>query len=475
MNNNRGFIVGSLLVLVFVMSFLLLSITATSLANYNSATNENARTNAQFVADAGLDLALYEINQDDTWPGTVDGLGSIVEETLYDDGTIRTTYEVTVTDDGSGSSKVIRSVGRSYRIGVSADPIATRAYELQIAAVTSGTGPGSVVSGVGGLILNNNSRITGGDVIVNGRVTIGNNAQIGLSTNPVNLRVAHQSCPQPVNSTYPQVCTTGEPITNSGLIYADVQAQNQTTSTGMTSPGLTSSSFAPIAVPGYDRATHKAAVAATYAPNNSAVSCGNNQSKSWPANVRITGNITLGNNCRVTINGNVWITGNLTFGNNSEIIIANSLTLPSGWTRPVIMIDGSSGMTTGNNSRITPNSSGLGTEVVTTWWNTNTLTNGGFNCGGISDLLDCTAVTGVALSSSQNTTTINLSNNANAANSVFRTLWSRAVVSNNGALGAIAGQTIQLGNNAVINFTASISGSDNLVTTWVKRGYFRVR
>jgi hypothetical protein len=101
------------------------------------------------------------------------------------------------------------------------------------------------------------------------------------------------------------------------------------------------------------------------------------------------------------------------------------------------------------------------------WWNTNTATNGNFNCGGIADLLDCTAVTGLALSTSQATTTITLSNNANASNSIFRTLWSRA-------LGAIAGQTIQLGNNAVINFTATISGSDNLITTWVKKGYLRI-
>jgi hypothetical protein len=67
-----------------------------------------------------------------------------------------------------------------------------------------------------------------------------------------------------------------------------------------------------------------------------------------------------------------------------------------------------------------------------------------------------------------------LSNNTNASGTVFRTLWSKASVSNNGALGAVAGQTIQLGNNAVINFTASIGGSDNLTTTWVKRGYLRV-
>lgn len=467
LRQTNGFVVATLLGIILVISALILTVTARSIANHQIASKEDARINAQFAADAGLDVGLYELNQDEDYTG-------ISETNLINETAKRTTYEVDVSAGSSTDRKIVRSIGRTYEPASATTPKATRIFELEAEAVTSGTGPGSVVSGVGGLVLNNNSRITGGDVIVNGSVSIGGNAQIGLSTNPVNLRVAHQSCPSPATAAYPQVCTSGQPITNSGLIYGDVQAQNQTTATGMSMPGLTSSSFAPITVPGYDRTGHKAAVTTTYASTNGAVACGNNQSKTWSANIRITGNISLGNNCTVTISGNVWITGNLTFGNNSRIIIANSLTLPTGWTRPTIMIDGSSGVVTGNNSQITPNSSGVGAEVITTWWNTNTATNGNFNCGGIADLLDCTAVTGIALSTSQNITTINISNNSNASGTIFRTLWSRAVISNNGALGAVAGQTIQLGNNAVINFTASIAGSDNLTTVWVKRGYLRV-
>jgi len=87
---------------------------------------------------------------------------------------------------------------------------------------------------------------------------------------------------------------------------------------------------------------------------------------------------------------------------------------------------------------------------------------------------DCNNVTGTDLYTSQNTQTINLSNNGAAPASVLYAYWSKASVSNNGALGAIAGQTVQLSNNAVINFTTSVPGSDNRVTTWVKRGYMRV-
>jgi hypothetical protein len=235
--------------------------------------------------------------------------------------------------------------------------------------------------------------------------------------------------------------------------------------------------FAPVAVPGYDRPAHKAALqnpstdpnAAGYAPNAAPIRCSGGVAN-WPANSKITGNVSISNGCEVTINGNVWITGNLAFGNNAKIKIAEGV----GITVPVIMLDGSTGLDTGNNSQFIPNSLGTGAEVVSVWWNTNTSTNGGFNCGGIADLLDCTNVTGLALSSSQSSTTIELSNNTNAENTVFRTLWSRAEISNNGALGAVAGQTILMRQNAVINFTASIPGSDNLTITWVKKGYLRV-
>jgi hypothetical protein len=472
---DHGFIVGSLLVIMLVVSVLIVTVMSTTISNFQSATKDQFRVNAQFAADAGLDLGIHRLNLDGNWTGTS---GEVDFYTTSAGKSIRTTYDVTITAGSNASKKLVTSKARVYSPSTGTTAKVTRIYQLEVEAVTSGNGPGSVVSGVGGLILNNNAKISGGDVIVNGTVQVNNGAQIGLSTNPVNLRVAHQSCPLVVNSTYPQVCTSGQPITNSGLIYADVQAQNQTVSTGMSSPGLTSSVFAPIAVPGYDRAAHKAALqlpstnpnVAGYAPNNAAVSCGNNQTKTWSANIKITGNISLGNNCVVTITGNVWITGNLTFGNNSTIQIANSLLS----TRPYIMIDGSAGLSTGSNTRILTNATGTGAEVITMWWNTNTATNGNFNCGGITDLLECASVTGLALSTSQTTTTINLSNNANASGTVFRTLWSRASIANNGALGAVAGQTIQLGNNAVINFTASIAGSSNLTTAWVKRGYLRV-
>lgn len=462
-NQESGYVLALLLVTVTFLAITITYITSLSLNVYSLAQRDIYKANAQMAADAALDVALTTLNTTGTTAYTTT---YTPEETLLTDGNLTTTYQIKLLDGTSPEKKVVSVISRARVSGVTK---VTRQYELDVSAVTSGYGPASVVSGVGGLILNQNSKITGGDVVVNGKALINNNAQIGLSTNPVNLRVANVGCPLPPDATYPTVCTTGEPITANGPIYGDVQGQGQVNGANMFNPGLMSSTFAPIAVPGYDRSAHKAAVAVTKAPTDSPVKCSGGAT-TWPADLKITGDVNISNNCVITVLGNVWITGNFSIGVNSDFKVSDA----AGTNRPVVMIDGSGGLTFSNNAEIIPNSSGTGMELVTMWWNTNIATNGGFNCGGIADLLDCTSVTGVALASSQATTTINYNNNAQAVNSIFRSLWSRVEISNNGALGAVAGQTIQLGNNAVINFTAAISGSDNLITTWAKRGYIRV-
>lgn len=459
--NQQGFIVATILISVLFIVTAALYILSLAVSNQKSAASESYRQNAQFVADAGLDAGILSINTDDSWTGTAG------EITLYSDSKIRTTYETVVTDGATDEEKTITTTGRVYSPASSTTPKFIRKYELDVRAVTSGTGPSSVVTGVGGLILDNNAKITGGDVVVNGTISLNNNAQIGLSTTPetnaVNIRVAHTNCPSPADSTYPRVCTTGEngqPITmgTNAKIYADVRATNQTTGTNMFNPGLIpSQTVVPITLPDYDRDAQKAAVATTLASTHTTIACGNNQTKTWPANVKITGNVSLGNNCTVNISGDVWLTGNLTFGNNAKIVIANSL----GTTRPTIMIDGSSGLTLSNNNQVVPNASGTGAYMITYW-------------SSASCSPDCTDVTGTSLQSSQNIITITLSNNATAPNSILYARWSRVSVANNGQLGAVAGQSIRLGNNAVINFTASVPGSSNLTITWVKRGYLRV-
>ena len=444
-----------LVALICVLPFFLLMISAymqfTS-SSYYVARKDQFHTNSQIAADAGADFAIEQINANSSWAGTG-------ETVLHNETALKTTYAVSVTNNSS-TSKTLTVTGRTYAPAKATTASTSVVLKIDLEAVTSGgTGPSSVVSGVGGLILTNNAKISGGDVVVNGTISMGNNSQIGLSTNAVNVRVADQVCPQPADSTYPQVCVGGtQPISvgNNAHIYGNVKANNQTSGNGMSNPGLVASSgVTPATLPVFDRSSFT--VSSTHASTDSGIACGNNGTVSWPANVKITGNITFGNNCTVNITGNVWLTGNINTGNNSKIKVANSL----GTTTPIIMVDGSSGFTFGNNGQIVPNASGTGVEMHSFW-----------SQGACSP--NCTTLTGTALANSQNVTTINLANNGSANNSVFIAQWSRVSVTNNGGLGAVGGQSVSLGANAVINFTSSVPGSDNRVTTWVKHGYERL-
>ena len=452
--SNSGFILPLFLITTLMISIIIMTIATTANTDYRLATRETYKVGAQFAADAGLDKALIDLTANGSWTG------SGGEVTVLNDGKMKTTYSTTLIDGATTDKKVLSVVAKTYSPSTATSPKITRKYEMDIQAVTSGTGPSSVVTGVGGLTLNSNAKISGGDVVVNGKITLSNNAQIGLSTNPVNVRVAHASCPTPATLEYPRVCASGEngqPITmgTNSKIYGNVQATNQTNGTNMTNPGLIAgSTFAPISLPTYDRDAQKAAVTSTKTPAQAACSGG---TATWQANLKINGNVTLGNNCTITIEGNVWITGRVQMGNNSKFKVAGS----AGTTRPTMMIDGQYGLDFGNNAQIQPNASGTGLQVITFW-------------SEAACSPDCSDVTGTDLFNSQDDVTIELSNNGNAANTVLWARWTQVNVSNNGALGAVTGQTVALGNNAVINFTASVPGSNNLITTWVKRGYMRV-
>lgn len=453
-----------LITMIIVIPALILIVTAYfSLSNsgYQLERNDQFRTMAQMTADAGADYAIEQLNQNTNWTPPSG------ETVLKTDGTSKTTYAISLTNVDS-SNKTLTITGRTYFPATASTAKETIKLKVDMLAVNTGTGSSSVATGIGGLILSNNAKISGGDVVVDGTITLGNNSQIGLSTNPVNVRVADQACPVSHGSGYPRVCSAsqGDTITNpitmgtTSRIYADVIATNQTSGTNMTNDGLQlGQTFAPVALPTFDRTGFKSTVNASGQTMTAAqaATCSGGV-VNWPANVKITGNVTTPNNCTAKINGNVWITGSLALGNNAKLAIQNSV----GTTTPNIVIDGSGGMSFGNNSTIVPNSSNTGPEILTFW-------SADAGCSP-----DCTTVTGTNLYTSQNTTTINLSNNGSAPRTVLYAYWSKASISNNGALGAVAGQTVSLSQNAVITFTASVPGSNNIVTTWVKKDYSRV-
>ncbi len=443
-----------LLSLLFIMPFLaliLISYLGLTTSNYRLARGDLLRTHAQMAADAGVDIAVSAINAADEgdWAGT----GGEVE--LHNAENIRTTYEITVAD-GTDDAKEITAIGRTYWPWSASPTDATSTITIKVDLRPVSSGNFSIVTGVGGLYMSNSAKILGGDVHVNGEVSLSNTSQIGLSTSPVNLSVAHQTCPSPPDANYPELCGSGngEPITinHQAHIYGDVKANNQTTGTGMTSPGLTASSgVAPLTLPPHDRDAQKAAITSTI--SNTTAGC-NNGTNTWNANTKITGNVVVSGSCQVTVMGDVWITGSLTVRNTARLIVSDTL----GTTRPNIMVDGDSAQFE-NSSVLDSNSVDTGFQIVTY--------RSDPSCSP-----DCADVTGQELYDSRNITTISLSQSASAPNTIFYARWTRVTVGNTGAIGALVGQTIELTNSGTITFGTTVSSESTLF--WVIDRYRRV-
>lgn len=442
----KGFVLASIIVTMPFLILIAASFSQLAVSNLRLAKTDQYRTHAQMAADAGSDIAAYQLNLDSNWTGT----SSPVQ--LVNSNGIRTTYEVSISnlDD---DNKAAVSTGKVY-INNKSTPDSTISTQTKLRAVRSSGY--SIVSGVGGLFLSNSAKVIGGNVLVNGEISLSNTAQIGLSNNAVNVDVAHQNCPVPANATYPRLCNSGEngqpiSITNSARIFGDVKANNQISGAGMSNPGLTASSgVAPQPLPTHDRTAQKNAVSSEITATSASCSSG---TRNWGANTKITGNVNISGSCRVTINGDVWITGTLTVRNSAQIIVSPTVNTDA----PDIMVDGSSAQFS-NTSSLTHNSLGTGMRIITYW-------------SRASCSPECTNVTSTDLYNSRNDETISLSNSAQGPKVVFYAKWTRVTVNNSGNIGALIGQTVELKNSGTITFgaDAGVGGPTHWVISENKR------
>lgn len=438
-----------LITLIIVVPSLILMIGAylvLSTSNYRLSRTDQFHTMSQAAADSGADYAIAQINQDANYSGTA-------ETTLHSDSTLKTTYTTSVSNVDS-NNKLLTATGKTYWPASSANPATSVTIKVQLRAVAQGNY--SLISGQGGLVMSNSSKIIAGDIFINGTIKMTNSSQIGLTTNPVNVSVADAACPTPADATYPRLCSSGEgptpiSITNPAWIYGNVKANNQPDGNRMTNPGLTATSGVTVqALPSYDRDAQKAAVETTV--TGASAGC-NSGTKTWAANTKITGDVEVKNSCKVTVAGNIWITGNLTLSNTAQLIMADSL----GATRAYIMVDGSAGATFKQTTQLVSNASSTGFEVISYWANS-----------GCSP--DCANLTGTGLANSQAVTTISLLNSASAPQSIFYAYWSQVNIGNSGQIGALIGQTINMNNSSTITFGSTAqSGS----VYWVANGYRR--
>ncbi|HEX7368289.1 MAG TPA: hypothetical protein VF261_01380 [Candidatus Saccharimonadales bacterium] len=458
---------GMILVAVIIVSTALMLAglaLAAGVANQFSLASDNLyNTNADMVAEAGIEESVEQLNQSDSFTGFSS------PQVLFNNASQgKGQYTTTITNTGDANAKSIVSVGSVYRLSDLTTPASTRIVKVTVVGTTSEGY--SVQSGPGGLILGGSATITNSQVYVNGTITLTGSAKIGTVSQPLTVDVANDACPSGSSPgpTYPQVCTDGsQPISMawSTNIYGTVCATGQTsTGPNTNSPniqggdggsGLEAGCTAPeVTMPSYDRAGQIAAVTTTKSSTDSSVDCTqwvspNGFARTWPANLEITGNVDLGNSCNVTITGNVYITGNLTIDGAAKITVADSV----GTTRPVIIVDGT--ITVGGSASLIANSSGTGIEFISFQSTASCNPN-------------CTSLSGNDLKTSQVTQTVSIGGAAKMAGMIFDAYWGEITVTGSGNVGSAIGQTVNMDGAGTITFGTSLSSGNR---TWTITSY----
>lgn len=459
--NEHGMILAALTLLM--TSF---TIVGLALFSYTSSQYSRTRTNvfianATQVAEAGIEQTLYQLNENEAFTGYAS------EQTFIDNSTQgRGVYTTVVSPTPDSNAKTITSTAKIYRLSNLDDPVSTR--KIKVTIVGTNSEGYSVHTGPGGLILSGSANITNSDVYVNGKITMSGAAKIGTNSHPLNVNVSNIACPTTANPgpTYPQLCGAGvQPISlqQSTFIYGSVCATHQTSTgpnpSGNIQPGnggqglIAGCVAPPVYPPTYDRTAHINSVATTAAGNSNTYVCNNWPfARTWPANLKLTGNVDVDGSCEVLIKGNVYITGDLDLGGAARMTVDDAL----GTTRPVIMVDGK--ITVGGSARVIANSSGTGAHFVS------------FQSSAACSP-NCTTVTGTDLKNSQNLETVSVGGGVNMPGMIFHAYWGKVRLSGSGNVGAAAGQTVDMSGAGTVTFGTVLSSGDR---TWTVTSYQQV-
>ena len=467
-NEENGLIMITVIAVVTAMLIVGVSLISATSGQYKITANNTYAANALLVSEAGVEQTLQQLNTNDSFTGYA------TEQTFFDNatqgkGVYKTTIAASPTDT---NAKIITSTGKIYKYGKT-DVVKSRI--IKVTAVGTQSQGYSVHAGPGGLIMDGSARIINSDVYVNGTIKMAGAAQIGTDTKPSKVYAANNACPTTGGASYPSLCTGTQPIPipdwSSVAIIGTVCATGQTQSKFPTSPynnnlpqiragsgggtGLQPGCVAPqVSQPTYNRSAQIAAVTTTKASSDSSIDCKQysptqNFNRTWPANLKITGNMNVGSSCNLIITGNVYITGNLVMGGAAKITVANSL----GTTRPVVIVDGT--INAGEAAQLIANSSGTGIELIS------------FKSTAACSP-NCTSLSGSELKTSAGTTTVTIGGGSSLPGMTFNSYWGKAVVTGAGNVGSVAGQTIDLSGAGTITFGTTLSSGSS---TWTISSY----
>jgi hypothetical protein len=448
-----GWFLVSAVVMILFLTTVGFAIAELVALQYQHTKREAYTQNAELVAEAGIEQSVRQLNTDDSFPGY-----TTAQQFFSNTTQGRGTFTTSVTDNADGTSKTVVSTGKIYRSSGDTTVYVTR--KVRATVVGTASSGYSVFTGPGGLILGGSANITNSEVYVGGTITMNGASKIGTYNNPVKVDVANNACPAGANPgpTYPQVCSSGQPITTafSTAIYGTVCATGQTTTgpnnniqTGNGGGGLQVGCVAPVSSPPtYNRQAQVDAVTTTGSGSSNTYVCNSWPfNRTWPGNLKLTGNVSIGSSCDITVNGNVYITGDLTINGAAKLRVANSL----GTTRPVVIVDGT--VTVGGSASMIANSSGTGIEFIS-------FKNSTGN--------PAATVTGNNLKASQSIQVITVGGAVNLPGMIFNAYWGKVSLGGSGNIGAAAGQTIDLSGAGTIIFGTTLSSGSK---TWAITSY----
>lgn len=461
--NQKGTLLGVALIALIVFSTIGAGLIMFTTTQYTTTHRSVFTTNTLLVAEAGIEESIFRLNQDDNFSGSSE------PQIFFDNEQQgRGEFESVVEEMEDTNAKTIIATARVYRHGTD-DLVNTR--KIKVTVVGTGSEGYSVHTGPGGLILGGSASITNSDVYVNGTLQMSGAAKIGTPSQPVDVRVAHQACPSGNNPgpTYPQTCTTGQPIALqwSTHIYGSVCATGQTyygpDPAGNILPGnggqglMLGCVAPPVSPPTYDRAAHVGRMAVNANPNDVNYNCTqwrnpDGFTRTWPADIRLNGNVSIASSCNLTITGDVYITGNLDIGGAATLRVADSV----GGRRPVIVVDGN--INSAGSGQIIANSAGTGIHFIS--FRSNAACNP-----------NCTTITGSELKNTQNLQTVNVGGAANLPGMIFQSYWGRITVAGSGNVGAALGQTVDLSGAGTVTFGTQLSSG---ARSWTISSYQRL-
>lgn len=212
----------------------------------------------------------------------------------------------------------------------------------------------------------------GGDIFVLGKMSIGSDMQISASSASPRTRVtvANYSCGTGLPTRY---ATVPIAVGTGSTIYGDVCTNDQLSGACMSQGGLIAGcTVAPpdvnVTQPMSDKTsfTNKIPTPQTASTGG----CSSNGSRTWSANMRYGGNVTIGASCVVSVRGDIYITGNLTIDAFAELRVHSS----AGTTPPTIVVNGR--VTIGENVQAVPNADLAGLRIISFYSTDNNATTG---------------------------------------------------------------------------------------------------